>query len=555
MSFILTLWRCNFGPRLFNAYEVLQNGHLIAKPYEANILERLSDQIVICFAAIWSISPYTIPLVAILFYHQTYTYVTENVGSLSNLIARISAVFVMSFAARGYSRATNPVYVKFLTTLTEANARYDAETRQELEKYHFEFWAKPVDFNANQSEVERDTTRERLTLETISQSSGRVKRLAGKEFMFALPCKFLSYIVAHTFAIKMIYPGSVFVLNWALLRSTLLQGRIQKKLKYNGERYKLLTVDNNEIDAMFIDQRQRLRNGNTLVITCEGNFGFYEIGIVQTPLSKGYSILGWNHPGFGSSTGAPYPSQEENAVDCVMRFAIERLKFPEERIIIYGWSIGGYTATWAAMNYPSIQSLILDATFDDVLPLAIMTMPPWLEGLVRNIIRDYFNLNIAEQLNRYNGTVLLIRRTEDEIVCTPNVNRLSGNRGNVLLTKLLMRRYPHLFTGAPKNLKLLERFLSYDINSIASPNSPYFSFDMVTVDRNVCSKLVEFEVRKNGGAVIYPSALGEDWDSDKKQQLILFLVTQYMKDQQTSHCMSLEPDLFQPGWNPYLTTE
>lgn len=45
---------------------------------------------------------------------------------------------------------------------------------------------------------------------------------------------------------------------------------------------------------------------------------------------------------------------------------------------------------------------ILDATFDDVLPLAIKTMSPSLEGLVRNIIRDYFNLNIAEQLNRYN---------------------------------------------------------------------------------------------------------------------------------------------------------
>lgn len=46
-------------------------------------------------------------------------------------------------------------------------------------------------------------------------------------------------------------------------------------------------------------------------------------------------------------------------------------------------------------------SQILDATFDDVLPLAIRTMSPSLEGLVRNIIRDYFNLNIAEQLNRY----------------------------------------------------------------------------------------------------------------------------------------------------------
>lgn len=59
-----------------------------------------------------------------------------------------------------------------------------------------------------------------------------------------------------------------------------------------------------------------------------------------------------------TTKGAPYPLQEENAIDCVMRFAIDHLKFPEEQIIVYGWSIGGYTATWAAMNYPSIQSLV-----------------------------------------------------------------------------------------------------------------------------------------------------------------------------------------------------
>ena len=59
-----------------------------------------------------------------------------------------------------------------------------------------------------------------------------------------------------------------------------------------------------------------------------------------------------------TTKGAPYPLQEENAIDCVMRFAIDHLKFPEEQIILYGWSIGGYTATWAAMNYPFIQSLV-----------------------------------------------------------------------------------------------------------------------------------------------------------------------------------------------------
>jgi len=60
-----------------------------------------------------------------------------------------------------------------------------------------------------------------------------------------------------------------------------------------------------------------------------------------------------------TTKGAPYPSQEENAMNCIMQFAIEHLKFPEEQIILHGWSIGGYASTWAAMNYPSIRSLVM----------------------------------------------------------------------------------------------------------------------------------------------------------------------------------------------------
>ncbi len=38
------------------------------------------------------------------------------------------------------------------------------------------------------------------------------------------------------------------------------------------------------------------------VICSEGNSGFYEIGAMVTPIEAGYSVLGWNHPGFWGST-------------------------------------------------------------------------------------------------------------------------------------------------------------------------------------------------------------------------------------------------------------
>ena len=104
--------------------------------------------------------------------------------------------------------------------------------------------------------------------------------------------------------------------------------------------------------------------GSKLVICCEGNAGFYEIGIMATPISLGYSTLGWNHPGFYGSSGTPYPEQETMAADAVMQFAIHKLGFKVEDIIVTGWSIGGFSSTWLAMNYPEISGLVRSQSDD-----------------------------------------------------------------------------------------------------------------------------------------------------------------------------------------------
>lgn len=39
------------------------------------------------------------------------------------------------------------------------------------------------------------------------------------------------------------------------------------------------------------------------------------------------------------------------------------------------------SASWAVMSYPEIQSVVLDASFDDLLPLALKVMPDsWSES-------------------------------------------------------------------------------------------------------------------------------------------------------------------------------
>lgn len=169
--------------------------------------------------------------------------------------------------------------------------------------------------------------------------------------------------------------------------------------------------------------------------------------------------MGWNHPGFGGSTGLPFPEQEVAAIDVIVKFAIDKLGFKEEDIIFMGWSIGGYTSSWAAMTYPNVKGLVLDATFDDIVPLALAKAPTWWKPIVVSVVGGYFNLNISRHLENFRGPVLLIRRTQDEMILTNDDEPVASNRANVILIKLFESRFPNLMSD--ENVRTaLESWLS-----------------------------------------------------------------------------------------------
>ena len=148
-----------------------------------------------------------------------------------------------------------------------------------------------------------------------------------------------------------------------------------------------MTSCSDEVDAFVVDQRsQKTPNGNKLVICTEGNGGFYEVGIMTTPLESGYSVLGWNHLGFGGSSGLPWSPNEHAAVDAVYKYARIELGFRDEDIILFAWSIGGYATSWLAMNYPNVHAVVIDASFDDLVPLAIARMPQF-AGLLNEVFK------------------------------------------------------------------------------------------------------------------------------------------------------------------------
>ncbi|VDP38964.1 unnamed protein product [Schistosoma mattheei] len=87
----------------------------------------------------------------------------------------------------------------------------------------------------------------------------------------------------------------------------------QNIYQYNIQRIGLSTREGEFVEAFYADRRiksssksispeQDDLNGEILVLCCEGNGGYPEIGTPWVPLERGYSVLGWNHPGFGEST-------------------------------------------------------------------------------------------------------------------------------------------------------------------------------------------------------------------------------------------------------------
>lgn len=75
----------------------------------------------------------------------------------------------------------------------------------------------------------------------------------------------------------MMYPGSLVILQ-KMMEPVLNSGRYRLIEHYQGKRYKLQAIDGNHIDTVFIDNREKTGFGNTLVVCCEGNGGFYSIG-------------------------------------------------------------------------------------------------------------------------------------------------------------------------------------------------------------------------------------------------------------------------------------
>ena len=201
--------------------------------------------------------------------------------------------------------------------------------------------------------------------------------------------------------------------------------------------------------------------------------------------------------------------------------------------MVYGWSIGGYATAYIANSHPEIGSIIIDASFDDIIPLAIPRMPEFLGSVTVNCCKKYFNLHNSKLIAKYFGPIRIIRRSQDEIISTNGY--ASGNRGNYLLMAILETRYPTLFSDDAV------KFLVEDWLDVTNPTQRELTIP-AGFDAEFCKRQML--------QVVDPpyARLGEGLDSQDKAMLAYYIFTKIFSDCEGGHNNPLPRKYFKMPW-------
>jgi len=453
---------------------------------------------------------------------------SEYIEFWSKLVVLFSSVLSVAYFLRAWGRYVNKDYQYFLRDYLKcADSKSLSERRQFLSKYDFQLKHWTPDFVPKK----QPPSFKNKSVEFPKGLLGNAKETAWR---------ILGSACVNTFGLRMMYPG---IFLDSMIEPVLNEGRAKLVESRRAVRTTIQQPNSeNLIDTLFVDQRNTIDgngNGKYLFICCDGNASFYEVGIFDLPIQKGYSALGWNYPGFAQSTGLPFPGDVTSSADAIMQFAFS-LGFKTEEIILFSWSIGGFPASWLAIHYPDVKAVILDACFDDIVNLAKQQMPKFAGSFVDYTIKTNLNLNIAEIIKEYSGPIRLIRRTYDEIVSAiPRIP--ASNRGNELLLEVLKKRYPLIIDA--NTTQTIRIWLSRKNESERSN----FYKETVANNENLIEATIKSYIEEN--SLTYPLNIGQDISDELKKALAVYLANRYLHNFESTHCQPLPKAYLRLPWS------
>jgi abhydrolase domain-containing protein 17 len=141
-----------------------------------------------------------------------------------------------------------------------------------------------------------------------------------------------------------------------------------------------------------------------------------DLGDIRPQLEQfqrwGFSIFAYDYRGFGISNGQPSEQNAYQDAEVAYRYLTQTLNIPSNKIIVYGRSVGGGSATELATHH-SVAGLILESTFTSafrvVVPFSILPFD------------KFTNL---DKLRSIHCPVLVIQGQSDQIIPPSHGHRL-----------------------------------------------------------------------------------------------------------------------------------
>jgi len=190
-------------------------------------------------------------------------------------------------------------------------------------------------------------------------------------------------------------------------------------IENNNEKYHGWYIQGNYKNSISQDKCILFFHGNA------GNISF-RMNYIEKFSELGFSLLFFDYPGFGLSTGVP---SEKHCIKCsegFYKFLINEKNFLNKNIIFYGESIGGSIAT-SLSNICNIKYLIIQSTFTDIKEI-IKNIVSYNFSIMNNIgFETLENLKLRNKLNKLNKKMItfIIHSNDDELIDSKHAEILS----------------------------------------------------------------------------------------------------------------------------------
>ncbi len=170
------------------------------------------------------------------------------------------------------------------------------------------------------------------------------------------------------------------------------------------------TVDNIKLTSWYVPPK----GGKPVFVLFHGNAGNISNRAFKLAYfaKRGYGFLLAEYRGYGRNAGSPSELGFYNDGRAAMTWLMKDQKIPENKIIVYGESIGTGTACEMAIEYKNIRALVLEAPFTSIQHEADAVYP-WLRLFTYLTIDKYDNLSKA---GYFDMPVIVLQGSKDEVI-------------------------------------------------------------------------------------------------------------------------------------------